>query len=580
MSVFYSVMPETFKLIVDRKEGISHNGNFESTHANVFACRNSFGAFQILVQGTKHLCLCLNDDPWFSEYPEAQVVYLRHKGQLKPILNHIAIHKGDDEREYADRLMRDLVTTTQPGVPQGVFVRFEIGEDTEHGMYEGQFDLVYQHLFDEEKVIGTITYRLEVSEYALPAKKDRSFEVDLWQLNSTISRYAGIPHWSQEHFALLEKYMEPLAELGQTNITVIASQIPWSGQRCFLEPVKANMFQYSMIPVEKTEHGFVYDYSIMDRYIEMCFRHGIDRKIEVFGLIGNWNSPEHGYGNFTEMPDAIRIRYKDTDGCYRYMKTREDIAHYIRSLQDHFIEKGWIDKVRVIADEPWYYDVLRNTIETIKEIAPAFKYKAAFYERKFFDAFKDLISDFCIVIHGLPLAFEEWKQTYREDKDHCFTMYVCCNPDLPNIFLHSDLLETRYLPVLAQSLGMTGFLRWNYNIWPSDPRREIRYPKWQAGDTNMVYPAADATPEKTLRIVTLRRGAEDYELLHALEQKGLNDIREKLFAKVLSNPDVTQFYDKDGKTIVTFKQISAATQEDYDMFRKEACKALLIPEGE
>ena len=74
MSVFYSVMPETFKLIVDRKDGISHNGNFESTHADIFSCRNSFGSFQILVQGTKHLCLCLNDDPWFSEYPEAQVV--------------------------------------------------------------------------------------------------------------------------------------------------------------------------------------------------------------------------------------------------------------------------------------------------------------------------------------------------------------------------------------------------------------------------------------------------------------------------------------------------------------------------
>ena len=76
--------------------------------------------------------------------------------------------------------------------------------------------------------------------------------------------------------------------------------------------------------------------------------------------------------------------------------------------------------------------------------------------------------------------------------------------------------------------------------------------------------------------VTIRRVVEDYELLHALEQKGLNDIREKLFAKVLPNPDVTQFYDKDGKTIVTFKQISMATQEDYDMFRKEACNLLYV----
>lgn len=574
MSVIYCVQPETFKLIVDRKDGISHNGSFESTHAKIFSARNSYAAFQILLQGTQRICVCLNDDPWFSEYSDAQVVYLRHRGELTPVLNHIAIHKGDDEREYADRLMQDAVVTTPAGIPQGVFVRFDIPADTKPGRYDGSFDLVLSHLFDEEKVIGSITYTLEVSEYVMPAMKNRSFEMDLWQLHCTISKYAAVPHWSKEHFELIEEYLKPLAALGQTNITIIASQIPWSGQRCFLEPVKANMFQYSMIPVEKTAEGFCYDYSIMDKYIEMCFRHGIDRKIEVFGLIGNWNSPEHGYGNFTEMPDAIRIRYKDADGSYRYMKKAEDIKHYIRSLHDHFIEKGWIDKVRVIADEPWYYDVLRNTIEVIREIAPQFQYKAAFYERKFFDAFKDIISDFCIVVHGLPLAFEEWKNTYREDKEHCFTCYVCCNPDVPNILLRSNLLEARYIPVLAQSLGMSGMLRWNYTIWPADPRGDIRYPKWPAGDTNMVYPAPDAKPELTLRYFALRRGIEDYELLKMLEEKGCNKIRENLFSKVFSDPDVTHFYDTEGRTIVTFDQISVATQADYDLFRKKACEAL------
>lgn len=32
MSVLYSVQPETFKRIVDRKDGISHNGSFEKKH--------------------------------------------------------------------------------------------------------------------------------------------------------------------------------------------------------------------------------------------------------------------------------------------------------------------------------------------------------------------------------------------------------------------------------------------------------------------------------------------------------------------------------------------------------------------
>ena len=34
-------------------------------------------------------------------------------------------------------------------------------------------------------------------------------------------------------------------------------------------------------------------------------------------------------------------------------------------------------------------------------------------------------------------------------------------------------------------------------------------------------------------------------------------------------------YDAEGRTVVTFDQISVATIEDYDTFRKEACAALL-----
>ena len=141
--------------------------------------------------------------------------------------------------------------------------------------------------------------------------------------------------------------------------------------------------------------------------------------------------------------------------------------------------------------------------------------------------------------------------------------------------LANDLIETRYIPVFAKRFGLKGFLRWNYAIWPDDPRRDIRYPKWPAGDTNMVYPAPDAKPELTLRYMALRRALEDYELMKMLEDKGGNEIRDKLISKVISDPDITHFYDAEGRTVVSFDQISVATIEDYDTFRKEACAALL-----
>ena len=92
----------------------------------------------------------------------------------------------------------------------------------------------------------------------------------------------------------------------------------------------------------------------------------------------------------------------------------------------------------------------------------------------------------------------------------------------------------------------------------------------------MVYPAPDAKPELTLRYMALRRALEDYELLKMLEDKGCNEIREKLISKVISDPDVTHFYDVEGRTIVTFDQISVATEADYEIFRKEACDALSV----
>ena len=82
MSIIYSVQPESFKLNVNRKDGISHNGSFDSTHADLFSCRNSFAAFQILLQGTKRLCVGIGEEPWFSEYLDTQVVHLRHKGEF------------------------------------------------------------------------------------------------------------------------------------------------------------------------------------------------------------------------------------------------------------------------------------------------------------------------------------------------------------------------------------------------------------------------------------------------------------------------------------------------------------------
>lgn len=574
MPVLAAVQSESFKLTVKKDDGISHNGSFQNKSAVLHTCRNSFAAFQILLQGTNRLSVNLTEDPWFSEYQDCEIISVRHCGSLAPGMKHIAIHEADDGAFYADRLMNEPVVTVPAGVPQSIYVSFEIPADATPGQYTGCFEIIAADRFEDERLLDTIHYTLDIDPYVIADHKDRSFELDLWQHNCNIARKAATPNWSEKHFALIGQYLETLAKIGQRTVTVIASEIPWAGQHCYTEAAKSNLFEYSMIRVQETRDGFTYDYSVMDRYIELCFQYGIDRDIEVFGLIGSWIKPEFGYANYTQMPEVIRIRYQGLDGRYRYMKKADHIRSYIRALHDHFAEKGWLDKVLIVADEPSDHEALRSTLSAMNSIAPGFRYKAAFIHKKFYDEFKDIISDFCIEIIGISWAFEDWKQILTEDRDHKFSYYVCCYPKHPNTLLSNDLLEARYIPALAHYYGLSGFLRWNYTVWPEDPRRDIRYPRWPAGDTNFVYPAADATPELSLRYMALRRGSEDFEILEQLRKKGREDLVQKFYDLVISDPVIPNFYDDD-KSKVPFHAMSAARQEDYDSFRAEACRALI-----
>ena len=173
----------------------------------------------------------------------------------------------------------------------------------------------------------------------------------------------------------------------------------------------------------------------MQRYIEMCFKYGIDQEIEVFGLVNIWTSPEDGYGSVADdYPDAIRIRYFDTtDGCYKYMKSAEEIKCYIKALEQFFIENKWIDRVRIVADEPSDVKLYRERLNLLKETAPSFKYKTAINHAEFIAEFKDEIHDFVPI---LPCVCDEW-ELLKQLKDSIrgrLMWYVCCWPPIPNTF--------------------------------------------------------------------------------------------------------------------------------------------------
>ena len=130
----------------------------------------------------------------------------------------------------------------------------------------------------------------------------------------------------------------------------------------------------------------------------------------------------------------------------------------------------------------------------------------------------------------------------RDDKKVCW--YVCCRPHYPNTFLKSHLLESRFICILTSLLNLDGFLRWNYTVWPENPRQDLlfRSPGWLAGDMNFVYPGNNGSPLLSLRYKALLRGIEDFELMTMAKNKNLCPT-EEIYELLLGNTTLQQLSD-------------------------------------
>ncbi len=537
MSFFYGVTDENFKLTLGNKRYLDNDRPvYENTSVKLVAAKNDTAVFQIVLKSEQPYLLNVSEQPVFSRKGSREVYRLAaDSGKLALSLFPIGMMQDNQNNYQADVLLRYPVLEVEEDTPVSVWAEITIPSDTPAGEYRGSVTIYKSRMFEDETAVGKVDYTLEVKEFVMPDPSQYAFHLDLWQHNSNIARQAETPLWSDAHFAMIEPVVETLSKMGQKAVTIIASEIPWSGQRGFNERrSSADFYEYSILSVRKKGGRFEIDFTAMQRYIDLCAKYGIDREIEVFGLANIWTEPKKGFGGVaSDYPDALRIRYLDEDGTYKYMKTAEEIDEYIRALEAYFIRTGQISKVRVVADEPEHVEEYAKSIGHLHEIAPSFRFKAALNHTGFIDRFGDLVDDFapalfCIQQEYAPLV--SLMDKLREGKRYLW--YVCCLPEHPNTFLHSPMEEGRLIGWMTHVMGLDGFLRWSYTCWTDKPREDIRFFCWPAGDVNFIYPSGDKAPLLSLRWKALARGIQEFELLRLARERGENEAADKAISLV------------------------------------------------
>ncbi|MFO7637426.1 MAG: DUF4091 domain-containing protein [Clostridia bacterium] len=504
--------------------------------------KNSEACFTLILEADAPFLLAIGNQPAYSLWPDMDIIRLDAKCGGFPVRIHpVGMVKDDDGTRKADILLDKDHLYVDSGKTLQVFFRILISREATSGHHTGTIGLHGRKALGDEETLSLMPFSLVIRDVVLPHPEKWRFHLDLWQHLSNIARKHETPLFSDAHFEVAGRYVESLALLGQKAVTVVVTDIPWSGQRTYRNPEKpTDLFEYSMVRTQKGENGYVFDYTAMDRYIDLCASHGIGEEIEVFGLTGIWQDPDMGYGNPSDFPDGLRVRYLDMKtGTYRYMRKKEDILIFIRSLHDHFLRLGLMDKVRVIADEPSDIGLYRETLRQVKKAGPLFRFKTAINHAEFTREFKEDISDLVPSLECLTNKRDiSLIREMAEDPRKRISWYVCCTPPAPNTFLRSPLYESRFICLYTLFMGLKGFLRWNYTAWPENPRDDLsfRFPDWSAGDMNFVYPSCNGTPLLSLRYMALKRGIEDYVLIQAairIKPCLLNEIQRLIMGKHL-----------------------------------------------
>lgn len=374
--------------------------------------------------------------------------------------------------------------TTQP-----VWLTFRIPAGTIPDIYTGEITLYAKG--EKKKKMKII---LDVLPQILPPAQDWKFHLDMWQHPSAVARIHNVPHWSEEHWKLMETPMRMLADAGQKVITATINKDPWNNQ-------SYDAYEDMIVWTRKQDGTWEYDYTVFDKWINFMLDLGIDKLINCYSMIP-WNNEIH----YRDEKSGELINISAKPGTSEFTAVWEP---FLRSFKEHLSEKGWLGITNIAMDERSPRD-MKATLDLLNRVAPELGVALADNHKSYKEY--PLLKDICISHRAV---FEEEDLKFRKENGLISTYYVCCSHRFPNIFTFSDPAEAVFIGWYTMAAGFDGFLHWSYNSWVENPLTDSRFRTWPAGDTYVIYP----DNRSSIRFERLREGIQDAEKIRILREK-------------------------------------------------------------
>ncbi len=397
-----------------------------------------------------------------------------------------------------------------------------------------------------EVIKATCTFTVEVIDAKLG--EQRLLYTNWFHCDCLADLY-NVEMFSDKHFEIIESFAKAAADTGMNMILLPAFTPPLDTS------VGCERKTAQLVKVTKTEDGYEFDFSLMERFIEVCHRAG-QTHFEHSHLYSQWGAKAApkimGYENG---------EYKQLFGWNTDSQSEEYtlfIKSYLRALKP-ILEKTGVNKNILfhISDEPSDKH-LENYKKCLDTVLPEIEGYVNGDAISRFDVYKEA------KIHTPIISVNsEDMGKFIENAENRWLYYTgeSLVEGFTNRLISTTAPRCRIVGVQMFYFGMTGFLHWGFNYYYDKlshglcdvkvfPCNYGNYP----GTSFMAYPNNDGTALTSTRMKVFYEGILDYEALMKLSELAGREKAIKLIEDFFGEMKFTYCPDDD-LTLIKFREV-------------------------
>lgn len=341
---------------------------------------------------------------------------------------------------------------------------------------------------------------LEVINACLP---EQQLLLTQWFHCDSLASFYNCQVWSEKHWQVVENFAKTAVNNG---INLLLTPV-------FTPPLDTQLggerLTTQLVKVKKIKGKYHFDFSLLDRWVEMCDRVGI-KYFEISHLFTQW-----GAGHAPKVMATVDGEYKrifgwDTDA------TSEEYVGFLRVFLKRFIahmKKSGNDTRCLfhISDEPneTQLESYKAAKDSISDLLEGYTVMDALSNYEFFKQ----------GVVKTPIPSNNHISTFIENNTPDLWTYYCCGQsvNVSNRFIAMPSYRNRSIGMQMFKYDIKGFLQWGYNFYnnmssvnPVNPYTDASGEFWvPAGDCYSVYPSTDGKALESLRIIVFYEAIQD-----------------------------------------------------------------------